>query len=557
MPLHPGQPLLEGRFTLLRVIGRGASGEVWEARQLRDGAIVAIKAMPLTAGGHAAADREAEVAVRVRHPALLRVLLTHEEADHALVVMERCEGSLAHLVTLDGPMSPREALLSMVSVLEVLATAHAAGVIHRDVKPHNVLRRGDGSVALGDWGMARAMFGGGGATTTSLALLGTLPYMAPELRKDARAASPAGDLYAAGITLAWLCLGEAPDDPFVPAGEALLRERLPAAVVKVVLKACAWAPEDRYPDAHTMANACREASSALEHAPRIGAGSPPQRPLPGARKVATARATARGNVPGALLVTIGGVAALVAAGVSAWVVLQQRASAPPSTAGTVTDTAPAAGAQPATCDLALREFVQRRALGPVETVGATAGDLDGDGLLDVVFSNQGAETLTLWWGRAGALPTEHEELAVGRVSGRVAVLDTDGDGQSDLVVPHRDEARLSVWRGVGKRRFIAAGSVPQAPAPGNLATAVGRLVFDADGALYARSPLRAGWGSHLLLAADGVSNDAPAVVFHGERAWAAARRSGGWALHAVGGLEDAARRDLPESVAKARFLVPW
>ena len=64
------------------------------------------------------------------------------------------------------------------------------------------------------------------------------------------------------------------------------------------------------------------------------------------------------------------------------------------------------------------EFVQRRARGPVETVGATAKDLDGDGFLDVKFSNQGAETLTLWWRRAGGLPSEHEELAVGRVSGR-------------------------------------------------------------------------------------------------------------------------------------------
>jgi serine/threonine protein kinase len=272
MDLAPGQLLLDGRFALVREIGRGGTGRVWEARAVADGRVVAIKCMPAEQGGRVAVEREAEVAVRVRHPALVRVLLTHEEADRALVVMERCESSLATRVALDGPLSPRAACLAMVPVLDALAAAHAAGVVHRDVKPHNVLLRADGSTALGDWGIARALFAGSGAATTSIALLGTLPFLAPELRRDARAASPASDLYAAGVTLAWICLGAPPEDPSVPEGADSVRAALPPAVADIVLRACAWSPVQRYESAAAMRDALRDAADATEDPVIPGAG---------------------------------------------------------------------------------------------------------------------------------------------------------------------------------------------------------------------------------------------------------------------------------------------
>jgi serine/threonine-protein kinase len=167
--------------------------------------------------------------------------------------MERCVASAADRVAAQGPVAPDDAVRMITAVLAALTAAHAAGVVHRDIKPANILLRADGSAALSDWGIARALFGSGVTHTTSIALLGTLPYLAPELRQDPRAASPATDLYAVGITLAWLLTGKVPPDPFVPAGEAVIRAALPAGLADVVLRACAWEPAQRYASAAEMA----------------------------------------------------------------------------------------------------------------------------------------------------------------------------------------------------------------------------------------------------------------------------------------------------------------
>ena len=582
MDLRAGRTLVEGRYTLVRELGRGATGHVWEARPAGDGRSVALKCMPADAGGRAAAEREAEVAVRVKHPAVVRIHLTHEEEGLAIVVMEKCTGSLASRVVLDGPLAPEEALAAMVPVVEALGAAHAAGVIHRDVKPQNVLVRDDGSIALGDWGIARALFGGGGAYTTSLAVLGTLPYLAPELRKDARAAAPASDVYAAGITLAWLCLGEAPSDPFMPEGEDELRGRLPAPVVEVVLRACAWSASARYASALDMATGLHEARAALEAGAELGAGgrSPllprrPEGPLPSRAGVGGAvhAGAAASDRRAPVLVAMGGIAALLAAGVSAWTVGRGGAG------GSASPTEPAgasAAALPA-CEVTVRDFLPQRALGPEETIAAAVDDLDGDGAPDVIFSNQAAESLTFWWGRAGGMPERGEDLPVGRVSGTVAVLDVDGDGANDLVVPHRDDAAFGVHRGARGRAFDAGVRVFQGPAPGNAVTVSGgdasdlrAVVFDADGFLHRRDTLRGAapapagngvgdgaWGAHRLIAQERTAGP-PSVFTHAGRAWVSLRGARGWELRAASGdIEAAATLDLPAEVTAARFVVPW
>ncbi len=94
--------------------------------------------------------------------------------------------------------------------------------MHRDVKPHNLLVFADGSVRLGDFGTARALADGHTRTRTG-ALLGSIPFMAPEQRRDPRAVRPSTDVYALAVTLAWILLGEAPDDPWTEEAAAQLR----------------------------------------------------------------------------------------------------------------------------------------------------------------------------------------------------------------------------------------------------------------------------------------------------------------------------------------------
>jgi serine/threonine-protein kinase len=541
--------LHHGRYTLLTPLGRGGTCTTWEARDGRDGSIVAVKLMPADAGGWAAAEREAEVAVRLRHPGAVRVFQTFEDAGHAGIVMERCAGSAADRVLQDGPLSPRHAAALVEAVLDVLATAHAAGVVHRDVKPANILLRADGSAALADWGIARARFGGLTTQTSAPAVLGTLPYMAPELRQDPRAAGPASDLYAVGVTLAWLVTGHPPNDPFVPAGEQELRASVPDALADVIVRACAWSPEDRHPDARTMADALRDARAHLpDSIPGAGGRFPPATPP---RRVATPTGS-RLSGTSALLVVVA-VAASVAAAASSWVALRDRPATPPDA---VDLGAPETARTVPACADTPRDFIGATALGPEETLAASVEDLDADGALDVVFSNQAAESLSIWWGRAGAMPAAPEHLPVGRVSGSVALTDTDGDGHIDLIVPHRDDGSFTVHPGLGNRRFGPPRRVFQGPAPeAMVAAGPGRLLFRAFGELWQRDSAGGTWPPHRSFARTDVD---PAVVRWGDAMWATTRGPGGWSLRRLGEGPDAlAVRDLPARVAAASLLVAW
>jgi len=445
-----GQQLYHGRFSLVAPIGRGGSGMVWEARDAQTGSLVAIKLLIADAGGLAAVEREAEAAVRVRHPNAVQVLLTFEDADCAGVVMERCVASAADRVAANGPVAPDAAVRMITAVLAALTAAHAAGVVHRDIKPANILLRADGSAALSDWGIARALFGSGVTHTTSIALLGTLPYLAPELRQDPRAASPATDLYAVGITLAWLVTGKVPPDPFVPAGEAVIRAALPARLADVVLRACAWEPSERYASAAEMAAALTGAGLGGE---RGGVRA-------GLQKTAGAAGVARRSMaPKWLAVGVLGLAV-------GWLGWETRGElsgtgavgAERGDVGGVKDELP-------WCDVSARGFALTNANGPRETVAVGAADVDGDGLNDALFTNQLDESVTIWWGAGDRRFVARQNVPAGRSGFPAEVGDFDGDGHADLLLSLFDDNAFALVRGSGDRAFKAAERIMQGPSP--------------------------------------------------------------------------------------------
>jgi eukaryotic-like serine/threonine-protein kinase len=199
--------LLAGRYRLLAVIGRGGMGAVWRARDELLNRDVAVKEIVWPAQLDAEergmarrrAVREAQMAARVRHPNVVGVYDIIEEGDRPSIVMELVPfRSLRDAVAEDGPMTPAEAARVGLNVLAALRAVHEAGVVHRDVKPANILLGPDGRVVLADFGIAKAA--DSPALTISGVLLGSPSYLAPERARGGRAGA-AADMWALGASL--------------------------------------------------------------------------------------------------------------------------------------------------------------------------------------------------------------------------------------------------------------------------------------------------------------------------------------------------------------------
>lgn len=204
--------LLAGRYRVVARLGRGGMGVVWRAVDEVLGREVAVKELRTFTDAHGPelADlrlrmqREARAAARVRHSGVVAVHDIAEVDGRPLIVMELIDGpSLDDVLTERGPIDPREAAGIGAKVMEALAAAHAVGVLHRDVKPGNILLDRSGRVVLTDFGIATMDDPGDGSAThltRSGELIGSLDYLAPE-RAQGADPGPASDVWALGATL--------------------------------------------------------------------------------------------------------------------------------------------------------------------------------------------------------------------------------------------------------------------------------------------------------------------------------------------------------------------
>src|SRR5258705_616367 len=215
--------MVAGRYLLQNTIGRGAMGTVWRARDTVLARDVAVKEVrlrgPVTAGSVMTEEtrvlyqrtlREARTAARLNHPAVVTVFDVVEADGSPWIVMELVQArSLDQVLTEDGPLLPQQAADVGLRVLGALACAHAAGILHRDVKPSNVLLGPDGPAVLTDFGIA-TLEGDSGLTLAGM-VMGTPGFSAPE-RIRGEAASPASDLWSLGATLYAAVEGRGPFD---------------------------------------------------------------------------------------------------------------------------------------------------------------------------------------------------------------------------------------------------------------------------------------------------------------------------------------------------------
>jgi len=291
-----------GRYDIVRVLGRGAMGTVYEARDPNLERRVAIKTIAVQGlSQEGVADYEARFrtealsAARLQHPNIVSVYDSGRDGETAYLVMEYVEGDdLKHHLGRGATYTLDQSLRIMRDLLAALAYAHAQNVVHRDVKPANLLIEASGRVKLTDFGVARIQ-DAGDATRTRGTMVGTLKYMSPEQVQgepvDARA-----DLFSAGVVLYELLTARQPfngDNEFAiiaqiigadPPAPSTLQPALPPAIDAVLACVLAKSPQQRYGSARAfhaaLVQACDEvddlstAPMPLETAAPSGNGRP-------------------------------------------------------------------------------------------------------------------------------------------------------------------------------------------------------------------------------------------------------------------------------------------
>jgi eukaryotic-like serine/threonine-protein kinase len=205
--------LLEGRYAVEAFVARGGMASVYLATDTRLDRRVAVKVLHAQLSDDpivvARFEREARAAAQLSHPDVVAVYDQGSDSGYAFLVMEFVPGSnLREIVRDRGRLTTAEAVAVMDHVLAALAAAHSAGLVHRDVKPENVLVAPDGRVKVADFGLARAV-AGSTVTTADSVMFGTAHYFAPEQYND-EAADARSDVYSAGVLFFELLTGSTP-----------------------------------------------------------------------------------------------------------------------------------------------------------------------------------------------------------------------------------------------------------------------------------------------------------------------------------------------------------
>ncbi|MET7990574.1 Stk1 family PASTA domain-containing Ser/Thr kinase [Amycolatopsis sp. NPDC005232] len=264
--------LLSNRYELGETLGYGGMSEVHHGLDVRLGREVAIKVLRADLARDPQFQerfrREAQNAAALNHPAIVAVYDTGEAntdfGNLPYIVMEYVEGrTLRDIVKTEGPMSQKRAMEVMADVCAALDFSHRHGIVHRDVKPANVMITKNGAVKVMDFGIARAMHDGQSAMTQTAAVIGTAQYLSPEQARG-EAVDARSDVYAAGCVLYELITGEPPftgDSPVAVAYQHVREDPNPPSSVNpavtpeldaVVLKALAKGPANRYQSAAEM-----------------------------------------------------------------------------------------------------------------------------------------------------------------------------------------------------------------------------------------------------------------------------------------------------------------
>ncbi len=253
---EPRQPLGNGRYDLREVLGAGGMATVYRAYDQRLQCERAIKVLaPALSERTSIRNRfiaEARTMARLQHPNIVHVDEVVYDEGPVYMVMEMVRrGSLMDILKHHGPMPPKLASAVLQPVLAALAVAHQAGIIHRDIKPHNILMTETGIPKLTDFGIAQIR-GTSTSNTRTNTMMGTLAYMAPEQRSSARRVDARSDVYSVGATLFTLVTLKEPHDIFAQEIHTELLATVNEELARFIRSATRYKPEERYQSARDM-----------------------------------------------------------------------------------------------------------------------------------------------------------------------------------------------------------------------------------------------------------------------------------------------------------------
>ncbi len=342
MTLTTGQ-VLQNRYRVVSLLGQGGMGAVYHAWDTRLNVAVALKEMIPQPGLDPQTliqlrqqfQQEAQILARLSHPYLVRVTDFFEEGGNAYLVMDFVEGeSLAERIEREGAIAESQVLEWTFQLLDALAYCHAQGIIHRDIKPQNVIIRSDGRAVLVDFGLVKLWDPSDPRTRTAMRGMGTPEYAPPE-QYDTQTGhtDPRSDIYGLGATIYHALTGQAPltatmriANPALFQPPRVLNPSLSPTTEAAVLRATELAVGNRFATAQEMAAALR--GEEVTPAPAVTPVSDKTRVIPGARVVAGVQpaAPARRKRAPAWGWALGGLAliALVVLAIGALLVVRRR-----------------------------------------------------------------------------------------------------------------------------------------------------------------------------------------------------------------------------------------
>jgi serine/threonine-protein kinase len=357
-----GGELIDGRYELEELVGTGGMSSVYRARDTlleRDVALKIMHAHHLEDGDYVERfEREARTVAQLSHPNIVTVIDRGEVKGRPFIVFEYVGGStLDKLVEREGALPVDEALRIVIGAARGLAFAHRHGLVHRDVKPQNILLNGSGQPKVTDFGIARALDVKKGVTQTGT-VLGTSNYIAPE-QASGEGATAESDVYSLGVVLFELLTGTRPfsGDNFVavamkhinepPPSVLDLRRDVPPRVAAAVSRALMKDPRDRFP---SMESFSAELDACL-HELQAGATTDASATVvtaPVRRRPAPRRAARRPPRRGPLLVALVALAALAVIAVAAIALHSNHSLLPGNSSGETTTTGGSGGGGPVT-----------------------------------------------------------------------------------------------------------------------------------------------------------------------------------------------------------------